>query len=93
MGSSLRHELESIAEVVRDHPRLMVLADEIYEYIVYAPAEHHSFASLEGMFERTITVNGFSKVWFPPLISGDGKVVAHIIGVCIAEYFFTALGD
>lgn len=39
-----------------------MLSDEIYEHIIYAPATHTSFASLPGMWERTLTVNGFSKV-------------------------------
>lgn len=39
-----------------------VLSDEIYEHIIYEPATHTSFASLPGMWERTLTVNGFSKV-------------------------------
>jgi len=56
-----REQLEAIAEVVREHPRLMVLSDEIYEYIVYKPHQHISFGSLPGMHERTLTVNGFSK--------------------------------
>jgi len=54
-------QLKDIARVVADHPRLLVLSDEIYEHIVYPPAKHRSFASLDGMWERTITVNGFSK--------------------------------
>jgi hypothetical protein len=41
---------------------LQVLSDEIYEHIIYQPAKHTSFASLPGMWERTLTVNGFSKV-------------------------------
>ena len=49
--------------MVREHPRLLVLSDEIYEYIVYSPAVHVSFASLAGMFDRTLTVNGFSKAY------------------------------
>ncbi|KAA3473611.1 bifunctional aspartate aminotransferase and glutamate/aspartate-prephenate aminotransferase-like [Gossypium australe] len=53
--------LEKIAEIVAKHPRLLVLSDEIYEHIIYAPATHTSFASLPGMWERTLTVNGFSK--------------------------------
>lgn len=56
-----REQLEALAEVIKSHPRLMVLSDEIYEYIVYKPAEHFSIGALPGMFERTITVNGFSK--------------------------------
>ncbi|CAG9463580.1 unnamed protein product [Pedinophyceae sp. YPF-701] len=58
-----RAQLEALADVIREHPRLLVLSDEIYEYIVYEPAEHHSFASLPGMWERTLTVNGFSKAY------------------------------
>lgn len=56
-------QLKAIAEIVREHPRLMVLSDEIYEYIIYNPARHVSFAGLPGMFERTLTVNGFSKAY------------------------------
>ncbi|PSS36708.1 Bifunctional aspartate aminotransferase and glutamate/aspartate-prephenate aminotransferase [Actinidia chinensis var. chinensis] len=55
--------LEEIAEIVAKHPRLLVLSDEIYEHIIYAPATHTSFASLPGMWERTLTVNGFSKAF------------------------------
>lgn len=40
-----------------------MLSDEIYEHIIYPPAEHVSFAGLPGMFERTLTVNGFSKAF------------------------------
>ena len=56
-------QLREIADVVREHPRLVVLSDEIYEYIVYGDTKHVSFASLPGMFERTLTVNGFSKAY------------------------------
>ena len=55
-----RQELEDIAAVVATHPNVMLLSDEIYEYILYG-AEHVSFGSLPGMQERTITINGFSK--------------------------------
>lgn len=53
-------ELEAIAKVVVKHPDLLVIADEIYEHINYM-GEQVSIASLPGMFERTITVNGFAK--------------------------------
>uniref|UniRef100_A0A2P2IMV6 Bifunctional aspartate aminotransferase and glutamate/aspartate-prephenate aminotransferase n=1 Tax=Rhizophora mucronata TaxID=61149 RepID=A0A2P2IMV6_RHIMU len=55
--------LEEIARIVAKHPRLLVLSDEIYEHIIYAPATHTSFASLPSMWERTLTVNGFSKAF------------------------------
>lgn len=53
-------ELEALAQVVASHPRLMVLSDEIYEYILF-DGKMTSFASLPGMRERAVTVNGFSK--------------------------------
>ena len=49
--------------MVEAHPRLLVISDEIYEHIIYPPATHTSFASLPGMWERTLTVNGFSKAF------------------------------
>ncbi|XP_048499298.1 bifunctional aspartate aminotransferase and glutamate/aspartate-prephenate aminotransferase isoform X3 [Beta vulgaris subsp. vulgaris] len=58
-----RELLLQIAEIVASHPRLLVLSDEIYEHIIYAPAEHTSFAVLPNMWERTLTINGFSKTF------------------------------
>ncbi len=57
-----RRELEELAGVVAQHKDLYVIADEIYEHIVFE-GEHVSFASLPGMAERTITVNGLSKAF------------------------------
>lgn len=53
-------ELEQVAAIVRAHPRMMVLSDEIYEYIMFE-GRMASIGALPGMRERTITVNGFSK--------------------------------
>ena len=55
-------ELEALAEVVRRHPQLLVISDEIYEHIVF-DGRHRSFAALPGMAERTITVNGLAKAF------------------------------
>ncbi|TVP50274.1 MAG: pyridoxal phosphate-dependent aminotransferase [Mongoliibacter sp.] len=55
-----KEELEAIAEVIRKRENLYVIADEIYELINFT-GKHASIASFPGMFERTITVNGFSK--------------------------------
>ena len=52
-------ELQAVAEVVEKHD-LLVIADEIYSELTY-DGEHVSFASLPGMRERTVLVNGFSK--------------------------------
>lgn len=60
-GAVLRQEdLEAIAKVV-ERNNLLVLADEIYGELTYGSKPHVSFASLPGMKERTILINGFSK--------------------------------
>jgi aspartate aminotransferase len=56
----LKSELEAIANVVLKHDNIIVMADEIYEHINFT-GEHFSIASLPGMFDRTITINGFAK--------------------------------
>jgi len=53
-------ELQAIADVVLNHPDVLVIADEIYEHINFTE-ETISIASLPHMFDRTITVNGFAK--------------------------------
>ncbi len=55
-----RKELEDISKVVLNHANLLVIADEIYEHINFG-GDQTSMASLPGMFDRTITVNGFAK--------------------------------
>ena len=57
-----KDELNEIASVLRNHPDIFILSDEIYEHINYG-SEHVSFASIEGMYERTITVNGIAKAF------------------------------
>ncbi|MEM2924273.1 MAG: pyridoxal phosphate-dependent aminotransferase [Methanocellales archaeon] len=54
-----KQDLKAIADIAIDHD-LYVLSDEIYEKIIY-DGEHFSIGSLDGMEERTITINGFSK--------------------------------
>lgn len=57
-----KDELEALAEVVKRHDDLFVLADEIYEHINYV-GKHESIAQFPGMKERTIIVNGVSKAY------------------------------
>jgi len=60
-GAVMRREhLEKIAAVLRD-TGILVLSDEIYGELTYGHTRHVSFASIEGMRERTVVVNGFSK--------------------------------
>ncbi len=68
-GSLLSHaELEAIADMLKGREDLYVLSDEIYKDIIYPPqgsgqvkGKHHSIASLPGMAEKTIILDGFSK--------------------------------
>ncbi len=55
-----RQDLEEIAEVVKKHD-IIVLSDEIYSELTYGENSHVSIASIDGMYERTIVINGFSK--------------------------------
>ena len=55
-----REDLEEIAEVLRD-TNICVLSDEIYSELTYGGIKHVSIASIDGMRERTVVVNGFSK--------------------------------
>ena len=55
-----RDELQAIATVIKD-TNIVVLSDEIYNSLTYGPDRHVCFAELDGMKERTIVVDGFSK--------------------------------
>ncbi|HXG26481.1 MAG TPA: pyridoxal phosphate-dependent aminotransferase [Candidatus Binatia bacterium] len=61
-GVLTRADLERIAELALRHD-LVVMSDEIYSRILYDGAEHVSIASLDGMADRTITLDGFSKTY------------------------------
>ncbi len=54
-------DIKGIADLAKDH-NLYVMSDEIYEKIIY-DGKHISIASLDDMFDRTITLNGFSKAY------------------------------
>lgn len=55
-----KQELQALAEVIERYERLIVISDEIYEYINFG-GQHHSIASFGNMIDRVITVNGLSK--------------------------------
>lgn len=57
-----KKDIQGIADLAMDHD-LLVFSDEVYEKIIYDGAMHHSIASLDGMFDRTITTNGLSKTY------------------------------
>lgn len=73
-GVTTKSVLEKIAAAAIKHD-LLVMSDEIYEKIVYPPAEHVSMATFPGMKERTILLNGFSKFY-----SMTGWRLGYVLG-------------
>ena len=57
-----RKDLEEIAEVIKKHD-LFVISDEIYAELTYGGLHHVSIAEIDGMYERTVIVSGFSKAY------------------------------
>ena len=57
-----REELRDLANVIKKHPSLMVMCDEIYEHINFE-GKHESLAQFDDVYEQVITVNGVSKAW------------------------------
>ncbi len=55
-----KDEMAALVEIMEKYPDLYILSDEIYEYITYG-IDHVSLGSFESIFDRVITVNGFSK--------------------------------
>ena len=79
-GLTPREDLVEIAELADEHD-LLVVSDEIYEKLLFGGREHTSLAGLGQLFDRTVTVNGFSKAYAmtgwrvgylaaPPLVRG-----------------------
>ena len=59
-----RDEMAAIADVLVDHPHVGVLADDIYEHLVYDDFRFHTMAEVEPrLYERTVTINGVSKAY------------------------------
>ena len=56
------NELRAIGDVLKNYPNIFILSDEIYEHIQYGN-DHFSFAAIDDMYERTITVNGVAKAF------------------------------
>ncbi len=69
-----KEELEYIASLAVKYDTY-VITDEVYEHIVYAPYKHTYFASLPGMFERTISCSSLSKTY---------SITGWRLGYCIA---------
>lgn len=61
-GVMTQEQLKAIARVLRGTD-IVVISDEIYSELIYDGHEHTAFAAVEGMRERTVTINGFSKAF------------------------------
>lgn len=77
-----REDLEKICEVLRDTD-ICVLSDEIYSELTYTGKMHVSIAALEGMRERTVVINGFSKTysmtgWRMGYACGPAPIIAQM---------------
>lgn len=87
-----RDELSIVADFCIKND-LIAITDEIYEYILYDGREHVSLASLPGMYERTVTISGFSKTFSitgwrlgyavaPPALSEAIGLVNDLFYIC-----------
>ena len=85
-----KEELESLASVLKKHEDIFIVSDEIYEHINFVGG-HVSIANIEGMFDRTITVNGVSKAfamtgWRIGFIGGPTWVAKACTKISRANY-------
>ncbi|XP_054165819.1 kynurenine aminotransferase-like [Oppia nitens] len=76
-------ELLSIANLCRKY-NVIAICDEVYEWLVYEPKKHFKFASIPGMFDRSVTIGSLSK-WFHVTgwrlgwaLTGNSKLMADI---------------
>jgi len=85
-----KEDIKGLADLAKDH-NLLVISDEVYEKIVFDGLKHHSIAVEPDMFDRTVTISGFSKTyamtgwrlgWLvapKPLFKAIGKIQQHSI--------------
>src|SRR6188768_1116309 len=95
-GVFTREDIERIADLVLRHPEVTVLADEIYGRIVH-DGEHVSIASLPGLADRTIVLDGFSKTYAmtgwrlgyailpPALVEPFAKLIINSVS-CVSSF-------
>ena len=88
-----RNELEEIAEVLRD-TNIIVISDEIYSELTYGDEKHVSIAEIEGMRERTIVINGFSKAfsmtgWRLGFVAGPEPIVTQVLKISHSVIMFS----
>ena len=77
-----REDLEALAQILRD-TNILVISDEIYSELTFGEKPHVSIASIEGMRERTILINGFSKTfsmtgWRLGFACGPKEIISQV---------------
>ena len=91
-------ELASLAALAMRHPQLVMITDEVYEHIVFAPHRHSPLACLPGMRERTMLISSFSKtlsmtgwkvgyVFAPPPLTQAVRAAHQFLTFCSAAPF------
>ena len=68
-------ELEGIAHIVRKYPRLVVMSDEVYEFMTFDGLPHARISALPGMFDRTLSIHSAGKTF-----SATGWRIGYVIG-------------
>ena len=68
-------ELEGIAHIVRKYPRLVVMSDEVYEFMTFDGMPHARISALPGMFDRTLSIHSAGKTF-----SATGWRIGYVIG-------------
>jgi aspartate/methionine/tyrosine aminotransferase len=84
-----REDLQHVADILRDYPRVIVVSDEVYENMTYDGHVHHRFATLPGMWEKTITVSSAGKTFS---ITGWKIGYVHIHCTCCILCYSQAWG-
>ncbi|GAM27044.1 hypothetical protein SAMD00019534_102190 [Acytostelium subglobosum LB1] len=70
-----REELMRLCDIVKRHPNIVLVSDEVYEFMTFDDAKHTRVATLPGMFERTVTVCSSGKTF-----SSTGWKIGWVIG-------------
>ena len=56
-----KNEIDAIADLLKDYPKVMIMSDDIYEHVVYDNFKFYTIAQNKSVTERTLTINGVSK--------------------------------
>ncbi len=80
-----REDLEKIAEILKN-TNILIISDEIYSELTFSESKHISIAAIEGMKERTVVINGFSKSfsmtgWRLGFACGPKEILSQIIKI------------